>query len=97
VSENPDQLITDEQKRWMLASLSNDESSSDEELKAHFVSNGIPAPIADQYISRRADYLNGEADRKPIDSDSLEAGFRAMGFEPSYEYPGAFSPEGARR
>jgi hypothetical protein len=51
--------INGEQHNWMVAVLSNDEASTDEELRAHFIAGGVPAPMADIYLARRNDYLTG--------------------------------------
>lgn len=43
---------------WMESILSNDESSTDHELRLFFMAHGVPAAMAESYIARRADYLN---------------------------------------
>lgn len=43
---------------WIKSVLSNDEVSSDEELVAHFVENGLAEPEAKRWIAKRSYYLN---------------------------------------
>jgi hypothetical protein len=50
-------LSTKEQ--WITAVLSNDEASSDDELRAYFIANGVSAADADLWLTKRDDYLRG--------------------------------------
>jgi hypothetical protein len=43
---------------WVATILANDEASTDEELKAHFVANGITPAKADEYLAQRDAHLN---------------------------------------
>lgn len=43
---------------WVKSTLSNDENSSDEELRAYFIENGLTEADADQWISKRTFYRN---------------------------------------
>lgn len=49
----------DEQLRWIEATLSNDENSSDENLIKYFVTNGLSEENARTWVSKRDRYLNG--------------------------------------
>jgi hypothetical protein len=57
--------VADEAKalevKWMLAVLANDEATSDEEIKALFLAEGVAPAVADFHIARRAIYMNGAA------------------------------------
>ena len=48
-------------KKWIAAVLSNDENSTDAQLVAYFMENGIPALSAWSIVSQRDAYLKGEA------------------------------------
>jgi hypothetical protein len=43
--------------RWIAAVLANDEVSSDAELLAYLVENGLPEHIATAAIAKRTQYL----------------------------------------
>ena len=49
---------TEEELLWIEAVLSNDENSTDEELLAHFIANGLSEENAKIWISKRDCYLN---------------------------------------
>jgi len=54
------QSVSVNQHAWMLAIVANDEVSTDEELRTHFVvEGGVPREIAKVYVGRRKDYLIG--------------------------------------
>lgn len=46
-----------DQVTWVEDQLSNDEVSSDEELREYFVSNGLSMPQARDVLTHRQDYL----------------------------------------
>ena len=43
---------------WLKAVLSNNESSTDEELRAYFIANKVDGAVADEWIKKRGYYLN---------------------------------------
>jgi CheY-like chemotaxis protein len=45
---------------WIKAVLANDETSTDEELRAYFIENGVKPADVDQWIVQREEYLKGK-------------------------------------
>ena len=45
------------QQRWISTVLANDETSTDEEMYANFVSQGVPVEVATAAIARRKDEM----------------------------------------
>lgn len=52
-----------EQARWIEAVLANDETSSDAELLAYFIENGLTPEQAASQVARRDSFLRSELDR----------------------------------
>ena len=50
--------LTTQQRRFIADQLSNAEMSSDEELREHFIAEGIPAEAADQAMKDRSFWEN---------------------------------------
>ena len=44
--------------RWIEATLSNDENSSDQDLIEYFISNGLSEESARSWVLKRNSYLN---------------------------------------
>ena len=44
-------------KRWIKATLANDEVSTNEEMVAYFVENGLSQKVAESWVALRGDYL----------------------------------------
>jgi len=50
--------LTAIQRRWISATLANDETSTDEQLVEYFVENGLSEEQAKAIVSKRAGALN---------------------------------------
>jgi hypothetical protein len=65
----PDATETARYRLLMADSMANDEDSSDDEMVAHWISQGVPEEVAGYYINKRAHFL-----RTPIPTvDDLDA------------------------